>query len=225
MRLVEGDFTKKTTYLRSPFATAEQFSLTGARALHIVDLDGAREGRIVNAFSIAKIRLLNDIEIQVGGGIRTETAVEFLLGMGIDRVVVGSVALRSPELFASWVKKLGVNRFCVALDLKDGLIAHSGWQQTDASDFAAIVHRLIDLGIVRILTTDIRRDGRMEGPNIDLYKELVEKFPTVEWIASGGVRSKEDVAALRTTRVAGVVIGKALHEGRLRLEDVLEESC
>ena len=225
VRLVEGDFTKRTSYARSPFAAAEQFVNAGARALHIVDLEGAREGRIVNAFSIAKIRVLKDVEIQVGGGIRTDAAVDFLLGMEIDRVVVGSVALRAPELFASWVARFGPDKFCVALDLKDGEIAHNGWQHTDPSDFTATVDRLSRLGVKRILTTDIRRDGRLEGPNITLYKQLVETFPTVEWIASGGVRGKEDITALHTTGAAGVVVGKALHEGRVRLEDLLEMPC
>jgi len=225
VRLVEGDFANTTSYERSPFEAARQFAGAGARALHIVDLEGAKEGRIVNASTIVKIRELKDVDIQVGGGIRTDAAVEFLLRMKIDRVVVGSIAVQAPEIFASWVKRFGAETFCVALDLKDGQIAHHGWQQTDQSDFASTVSRLTQLGVKRILTTDIRRDGKLEGPNISLYKELVETFPSVEWIASGGVRSKEDIAALRATGATGVVIGKALHEGRVRLEELLEAPC
>src|SRR5258706_725759 len=144
VRLTEGEFAHKTTYSTTPFAAAEQFTRAGARALHVVDLEGAREGRILNVISIAKIRLLKDVEIQVGGGIRTEESVRFLLDMGIDRVGGGSVAVRAPELFASWIKNIGAYRFCVALDLKDEMIAYIGWEHTDAPDFTSTVNRLTD---------------------------------------------------------------------------------
>lgn len=221
VRLTGGVFASRKDYSLDPYEMARTFVRAGASHLHIVDLEGAKDGRVVNWSSIEKILSLEDVAVQVGGGIRTEEEIERLIGLGAKRIIIGSIAVRSQELFYSWVKRFSPKLFCVALDLKDGKLAFEGWQQFDSSDLPGVILRMIDLGIDRVLSTDIRRDGLLAGPNLDLYRKLIGDFPAVEWIASGGVRSEEDVQALEEAGVAGVIIGKALYEGKIKLNELL----
>mgnify|MGYP001253978530 CR=1 FL=1 len=220
VRLKQGDFSARTDYELEPSAMAGQLVHSGARHLHIVDLEGAKAGRIVNWHSIEKIRRIQEITIQAGGGVRTAEDVDRMLQSGVNRVVIGSVALRSPETLKLWIGRHGADAFCVAIDIKDGQAAYQGWQELDQSDLSGVIARLVDIGVSRFLSTDIRRDGMMQGPNLELYRTLIGEFPAVEWLASGGVRSKEDVRDLENVGVAGVIIGKALHEGAMDLRDL-----
>ena len=223
VRLTAGMFDSRKDYSLDPFEMARSFVQAGAEYLHVVDLEGAKEGRVVNWDSIEKILSIEGAVVQVGGGIRTEEEIERLIGLGADRIIIGSIAVRSQDLFTDWVRRFTPKRFCVALDLKDGKLAFEGWQQFDRTDFPGFISRMIVLGIDRFLSTDIRRDGLLAGPNVDLYKRLIADFPGVEWIASGGVSSKEDLRALEEAGVAGVIIGKALYEGKIKLDEILNE--
>lgn len=225
VRLKEGRFSDRTEYSVALHEIAQRFKQSGARYLHVVDLDGAKEGHVVNWDTISQILSCKGLQVQVGGGVRTDDDVERLLQLGAVRVVVGSVAIQSPEIIQTWCGKFGASNFCVALDVKDGILAHSGWQKNGSVEFGSIVLKMKEFGINRILTTDIRKDGMLTGPNVELYKNAVQTFPGIEWIASGGVHTRDDIRALETTGVAGVVIGKALYEGTLRLEDVIGAQC
>lgn len=222
VRLLKGDFRAATKYATEPEVTARRFAEAGARQLHVVDLEGAKAGSIVNWKTLEKLGSIKELEIQGGGGVRSEKDIEGLLKIGMARVVIGSVAIRSPQTARAWAARFGPNQFCVALDVNDGSLMTGGWQTTELQSLTAAIVDLRESGITRFLSTDIQRDGALTGPNIPFYASLVQKYPDLEWLASGGVRSCEDLAALKSAGVAGVVIGKALHEGTLNLKEALK---
>ena len=219
VRLIEGDFDRETTYDSDPSSAARRWVEAGANWLHVVDLDGAVEGRPVNREAIAQIRASVDVPIQLGGGLRHLTDLEDALGGGIDRAILGTVALRDPELVISAVARWG-NRIAVALDARDGRLATDGWLgQTDSSAIE-VAQRLAQRGVRHFIYTDIRRDGTLSGPNIEALGELVKKIDA-DVIASGGIASLEDIKAARATGVTGAIIGRALYDGRVNLGDAL----
>jgi phosphoribosylformimino-5-aminoimidazole carboxamide ribotide isomerase len=225
VRLTQGLFTERTDYGLLPADVARSFFADGAGYLHVVDLEGAKEGKVVNWDSIAAVAAVAGARMEIGGGVSTDDDVARLMDLGVGRVVVGSVALRSPELLDRWLGRYGAGKICVALDVNDGKIAYAGWQTVGEEDIAAAASRLIDGGARIFLSTDIARDGRLAGPNVPLYRTLVRDFPTAQWLASGGVHSIGDIDALVATGVAGAVIGKALYEGTLKLPEILRRVC
>ena len=219
VRLIEGDFDRETTYDSDPSSAARRWVKAGANWLHVVDLDGAVEGRPVNREAIAQIRASVDVPIQLGGGLRHLTDLEDALGGGIDRAILGTVALRDPELVISAVARWG-NRIAVALDARDGRLATDGWLgQTDSSAIE-VAQRLAQRGVRHFIYTDIRRDGTLSGPNIEALGELVKKIDA-DVIASGGIASLEDIKAAAATGVTGAIIGRALYDGRVNLAEAL----
>ena len=225
VRLTEGSYSSVKNYTISPEDMGKEFLNSGATHLHVVDLEGAKQGNVVNWNALRAIRKLKGMILQFGGGVRSDVDVIRLIDIGVDRIIVGSIALLSPDILQEWIDRFGSERFCVALDFKDGNIATHGWQQVSQSKYADVVPALLKIGVKNFLSTDIRKDGMMSGPNVELYKNLVGTFPSACWYASGGVHSPEDICQLKTTGVAGAVIGKALYEGKLRLKDILELQC
>jgi phosphoribosylformimino-5-aminoimidazole carboxamide ribotide isomerase len=223
VRLTGGIFADRTDYRLVPADVAKSFLRDGATYLHVVDLEGAKEGKVLNWKAIEAVAREAGAKMEVGGGIRTEKEIDRLLGFGIDKIVVGSIALQDPELLGRWIARFGSDRICVALDVRDGGIAYAGWREVGNETIGEVATRLIADGIRTFLSTDVARDGRLSGPNIALYSLLVRTFPGIRWLASGGVRTTEDVDALRGTGVAGAVIGKALYEGHLRLDELIRE--
>lgn len=224
VRLTEGDFATKRAY-GDPVSAARRFAAAGASWLHVVDLEGAKEGRVVNWSSLSAIMALDNIYVQIGGGVRTAEDAARLLGLGAKRIVVGSIAITSPRLFEEWIKQFGPESFCVAVDIKQGALVSQAWLVEEPVPLAEVVNRVKDLGIQTLLCTDVMRDGTLAGPNVDLYKQLVGEFPSLRWIASGGVRSRDDLMELQKTKVDGVVLGKALHDGTLNAGDLAEFLC
>ncbi len=222
VRLVKGDFNSAREYDKTPEQIAQEYISNGFSRIHIVDLDGARAGRIVQWETLEAILSVPEIEAQIGGGVRTPEIIERLLSMGAKQVVVSSVAMRSPETVSAWAAKFGPQHFCIALDLQEGVLAASGWTQKEKSTMDEILSKLEPAGIVDYLCTDILKDGTLEGPNFELYQILVQAHPKVRWIASGGVSSVKDVESLRQAGVAGVIIGKALYEERITLEELAQ---
>ena len=219
VRLIEGDFDRETTYDSDPSSAARRWVEAGANWLHVVDLDGAVEGRPVNREAIAQIRASVDVPIQLGGGLRHLTDLEDALGGGIDRAILGTVALRDPELVISAVARWG-NRIAVALDARDGRLATDGWLgQTDSSAIE-VAQRLAQRAVRHFIYTDIRRDGTLSGPNIEALGELVKKIDA-DVIASGGIASLEDIKAAAATGATGAIIGRALYDGRVNLAEAL----
>ena len=219
VRLVEGDFARETTFDADPAEAARRWAAAGAEWLHVVDLDGAVVGEPVNIEAIARIRREVAIPIQLGGGLRLEDHLAAAFDRGVDRVILGTAALHSPELVASAVARWG-ERVAVALDARDGRLAAAGWlEQTDAAA-TEVARRLQATGIRRFVATDIARDGTLRGPNVDSLKELVGLLEA-EVIASGGVGSLADISAVAAVGVAGVIVGRALYDGRVDLAEAM----
>lgn len=222
VRLVEGDFDRETAFDADPADAARRWEAAGAEWIHIVDLDGARSGTGANRDAIARIRESVDCPIQVGGGIRSTETVDDMFEMGVDRVILGSIAVTDPSVVRAAVARHG-DRIAVGLDARDGKLATSGWEtQTNADAFETARH-MGDVGVRHIIFTDIRRDGTLTGPNVDALRQMVGST-SAGVIASGGIGSVEDVTGLLDTGVAGVIIGRALYDGRVDLTDLLQRT-
>jgi phosphoribosylformimino-5-aminoimidazole carboxamide ribotide isomerase len=224
VRLLQGDFARETRYSVDPVALAEQYRELGARSLHVVDLDGAKEGVPVNLALIRRMRAAAGVDVQLGGGIRARASLEDALEVA-GRAVVGSLAVSDPELVASWLREFGPDRLTLALDVRlasDGMpmIATHGWTRASTLRLGAAIDRFAAVGLKHVLCTDIERDGALSGPNVELYRDCVSRWPSIEFQASGGVRHVGDLTALAATGVAATVSGKALLEGRLKPEEI-----
>jgi phosphoribosylformimino-5-aminoimidazole carboxamide ribotide isomerase len=216
VRLIEGDFNRETSYDDDPSAAARRWEEAGAEWLHVVDLDGAVEGRSVNRDAIAKIRAAVDIPIQLGGGLRELTDLDDAFGAGIDRLILGTVALREPELVMSAVARWD-GRIAVALDARDGLLATDGWLGQTNARAVEVAERLASARVRHFIYTDIKRDGTLSGPNLDGLRELIERVDAGV-IASGGIASLDDLKAVASAGASGAIIGRALYDGSLDLK-------
>jgi phosphoribosylformimino-5-aminoimidazole carboxamide ribotide isomerase len=224
VRLVQGDFAQTREFEYDAVVLAQRYLDAGADWLHIVDLDGARVGRPLQADLVSRIAATG-ARVQAGGGVRTREDVERLLAGGVERVVVGSVAVRAPETFAAWLGEFGAERLCLALDLRRSeegswRPAVDAWQSESGADVETLLNRFAVARLRHALTTDIACDGMRSGPNLALYRELASRWPQFAWIASGGVRDDSDVAALRGAGVAACVAGSALLDGTLALDEI-----
>ena len=226
VRLREGDFENKTIYSEDPGEIAAQFKALGAQYLHLVDLSGAKDPQKRQLGLIRKIVLKTHLKIQCGGGIRSLQEVTDLLELGADRVVLGSIALNNPALVLAILKQCGSSRITLALDLRitsDGSIKilSEGWQRTSNQDIFEWIDVYLKAGLRRVLCTDIGRDGMMSGPNIDLYQILVEKYPQIDFQASGGVSQLSDLQALKKIGVHSVIFGRAFYEGKIDIQEAM----
>ena len=222
VRLVEGDFDRETAFDADPVDAARRWEAAGAEWIHIVDLDGARSGIGANRDAIARIREAVACRIQLGGGIRSLDTIDDLIDSGIDRVILGSIAVTDPRVVIDAVARHG-DRIAVGLDARDGKLATFGWEtQTDADAFET-ARRMGESGVQHIIFTDIRRDGTLTGPNVEALRQMVGST-AAGVIASGGIGSAEDVLGLRDTGVGGVIIGRALYDGRIDLTQLLKET-
>ena len=224
VRLLQGDFAQETRYSVDPVELAEQYRELGARTLHVVDLDGAKQGVPVNLPVIRRMRAAAGIDVQLGGGIRARTSLEEALEVAA-RAVIGSLAVGDPELVAAWLAEFGPDRLTLALDVRVGadgtpMIATHGWTRASTLSLGAAIERFAAEGLKHVLCTDIERDGALSGPNVTLYRDCVQRWPGIEFQASGGVRDVSDLKALAAAGVTATVSGKALLEGRLKPEEI-----
>ena len=224
VRLLQGDFERETRYSVDPVQLAEHYRELGARALHVVDLDGAKRGVPMNLPVIRRMRAAAGVNVQLGGGIRARASLEEALEVA-ERAVIGSLAVGEPELVASWLSELGAERLTLALDVRlaeDGtpMIATHGWTRASTLSLEGAIDRFAAAGLKHVLCTDIERDGALSGPNVELYRDCAKRWPGIEFQASGGVRDVGDLAALAATGVAATVSGKALLEGKLKPEEI-----
>lgn len=224
VRLKQGDYAQETRYAYDPVALAQTYAERGARWLHLVDLDAARAGGYTLA-PLLRALSRTGLSIQTGGGVRAEDDVQAILDAGAARVVIGSLAVREPDTVIRWIERFGAERITVALDARqeDGqwsLPVH-GWTEGSGEALETLVARYAGSGLRHVLSTDIARDGMLAGPNLDLYTTLQRLAPHWQVQASGGVRDASDVRAIKAQGLGGVVLGKALLEGRLRLEEAL----
>jgi phosphoribosylformimino-5-aminoimidazole carboxamide ribotide isomerase len=224
VRLRQGDYAQQTTYAADPRELAQRYADAGARWLHLVDLDGARSGGLENLAVIQAIAS-SGMQIQAGGGVRGEDDVQRLFDAGVQRVVLGSVAIRDPELVAGWLAKHGAERLTIALDTRhiDGrwTLPSAGWTESETRTLDELAPWYAAHGAHHLLCTDIERDGMLGGFNLDLYRHLADSVPQLAVQASGGVRSLDDIRAAREAGVQGVILGRALLEGRFTVEEAL----
>ena len=220
VRLFKGDYAKKTVYSDSPVEVALDFKAKGASAIHIVDLEGAASGKTPNRETILSIKKESGLFCEVGGGIRDLETVKGYLDFGIDRVILGSAAVKDPAFLEEAVRQYG-EKIAVGVDLKDGKIAIHGWTETADTDTDSFFAHLQKIGVKTVICTDISRDGAMKGTNLELYLDLSQRY-SLDLIASGGVSSLEDVRELRKMEIYGAIIGKAYYTGAIDLKEALE---
>lgn len=225
VRLAQGDYDRETRYPGTPIETAAGYAADGATWLHLVDLDAAKAGGYTLGTLLRRIADETGLRVQTGGGVRGEADVEALLTGGADRVVIGSLAVREPNLVLAWLERFGADRFTIALDSRESdgrwTVPIAGWTEDSDVDLLPLINEYANAGMRHLLSTDIGRDGMMAGPNNDLYREVVDIAPGVAVQASGGVRDVADVLAARDVGCAGAIIGKTLLDGRLELADAL----
>jgi phosphoribosylformimino-5-aminoimidazole carboxamide ribotide isomerase len=222
VRLIEGRYDRVTQYEITPVEWARRIEEHGFPRLHVVDLDGARNGTVTNLEVLRELAAETTLKIDFGGGIRTAGDVDMVLDAGAEMVTVGSIAARQPDLFAEWIATYGAHRFVVAADARKGKIATHGWQESSELDVDAFVSDCAQSGIGEFICTDIARDGRLDGPSIALYRRLVERNRDTCIIASGGIRDSADMRELEQTGVCAAIVGKALFEGMLTLDELRE---
>lgn len=221
VRLYQGDYDRETVYGQDPCAAARSFLEAGARYLHVVDLDGARDGTLANFETIAAIARQGGLYMEVGGGIRTEERVCQYLDLGVDRCILGTIAVKDFDFTARMAKKYG-DRIAVGVDARDGYVAVSGWKELSRERGEDFCLRLRDAGVKTVIYTDISRDGAEAGTNLELYRRLV-RIEGLRITASGGVSSLEELRELKAMGVRAAILGKALYTGRLDLKTVIEE--
>lgn len=225
VRLLQGRFDAETVFSTDPAAVLEQYVGLGASLVHVVDLDGARDGSQGNARAIAELASGGRARLQVGGGVRTRATAERLLAAGVQRVVVGSTAVSQPSEVAAWLRDFGPEAIVIAFDVRLGddgtpLLTTHGWEKQTAMSLWNAVEGYLPHGLRHVLCTDVARDGAMTGPNVGLYAEASRRFGGIAWQASGGVRDVADLAALAETGAAAAVSGRALLEGRMVKEEL-----
>jgi phosphoribosylformimino-5-aminoimidazole carboxamide ribotide isomerase len=225
VRLLKGEFDAETAYAVRPLNLLNRYRELGADWLHVVDLDGARTGSLDNQAIIAGLAAQRSLKLQVGGGLREEAALERMLQLGVDRVVVGSAALTQAEAVAAWLARFGTERVTLAFDVRlddSGVprVATHGWRQTSVISVWDAVARFETAGLRHVLCTDVNRDGALSGPNVALYREAARRFPHIAWQASGGIRGAPDLHALRDAGAAAAISGKALLEELIPAEEL-----
>ena len=220
VRLTEGDYLKKTQYNSTPLEMAKLYQDHGIDRLHVVDLDGAKAGKVVNWNSIEEISSKTDLVIDFGGGVKSAEDVAHIIDLEIRFVTIGSMAVKHPEIFQSWISQFGAERFMLGADVKNGKIMINGWQEESSINLNSFLDKYFRLGIRNMFCTDISKDGKLEGPSFELYKELKLNFPELNVIASGGVSSMNDIYKLQEMNCDGVIIGKAIYENRISLSQL-----
>lgn len=224
VRLAKGDYDKKTEYNESPVDVAKAFQQMGFRRLHIVDLDGARSKHIVNSKILNDIASATTLQIDFGGGIKSDTDISTAFDYGASMITIGSLAVTDKEKVFSWIDRYGAEKIIIGADVKGTTIAVNGWQEESSEELLPFISKYVQRGISKFLCTDISRDGMLNGPSVDLYKTILNKFPNLHLIASGGVSSNEDIYNLEAEGVPAVVFGKAFYEGKINVKQLLSHA-
>lgn len=220
VRLTQGDYLQKKIYNKYPLEVAKQFEEAGVKRLHLVDLDGAKAGAVKNWKVLEAIAGKTKLAIDFGGGIKTENDVNIIFESGAALATVGSIAVKDETAFTGWIEQFGPEKFLLGADVKGEKIAVGGWLETTDIWVYDFIEKYIGKGIQQIFCTDVAKDGKMEGPSIALYKNIIDKFPSLHFIASGGVSSVEDIHKLIEAGCGGVIVGKAIYEGKISLADI-----
>lgn len=220
VRLSQGDYEAKKVYNEDPLEVAKMFEDAGIRRLHLVDLDGAKAKHIVNQSVLEKIASNTSLVIDFGGGVQSDEDIEIAFNSGASMVTGGSIAVRNKELFTSWITRYGADKIILGADCKDHKIAVSGWQEATSVEVIPFIGDYNQKGISKVVCTDISKDGMLQGPSIDLYKDILNVFPNLYLIASGGVSCFQDILDLEKSGVPAVILGKAIYENRVTLKEL-----
>lgn len=220
VRLSQGDYAQKKVYNENPVEVAKMFEDAGIKRLHLVDLDGAKAHHIVNHKVLERIATATNLTIDFGGGLKSDDDLRIAFEAGASMVTGGSIAVKNPEVFATWIQNYGADKIILGADVKDEMIAVTGWTETTSLELIPFLDSYISNGISKVICTDISKDGMLEGTSIELYRKLLGEFPDLYLIASGGVSSLRDIELLEESRVPAVITGKAIYEGRFSLKDL-----
>ena len=220
VRLTQGDYEQKKEYNNNPLEVAKAYQDAGIRRLHLVDLDGARQKKIMNLNVLERIASGTSLHIDFGGGVQADEDIQAAFDAGAKQVTGGSVAVKQPAMFEEWLKKWGSEKLILGADVKDGQIAVSGWQESSDRELFRFLEDYKAKGVKYVICTDVSKDGLLQGPSTALYQQIVERFPDLKLIASGGVASIQDLHDLKEKGCWGAIIGKAIYEGRITLEEM-----
>lgn len=220
VRLTKGDYSLKKVYGEDPLEIARRFEDCGMRFLHLVDLDGARAKHPVNLKVLEKISACTSLKTEFGGGVKSRQALTSVFDAGASRIICGSIACTEPDSFADWIKEFGGERVVLGADVKDGLAAVNGWEAKSDNRVEDLLGKFLPAGLRTAVVTDVAKDGMLAGPSLDLYRGLMDMFPEIELVASGGVCSIADIEAIEKAGVPAVIVGKAIYEGRISLKDL-----
>ena len=220
VRLTKGDYNQKKQYNASPLDMALRYQDIGIRRLHVVDLDGAKSSSPKNLHVLEEIAIRTSLEIEWGGGIKSDQALYDAYNAGADYLIVGSVAVNKPDLFARWLSEYGGGRLILGADVNEGRVAINGWLEKSKQTIDALIDRFIPHGLSEVICTDISKDGMLQGPTFDLYARLQAKYPEQEIIVSGGISKMDDIRRLDEMNLRHVIVGKAIYEGRITLEEL-----
>jgi phosphoribosylformimino-5-aminoimidazole carboxamide ribotide isomerase len=221
VRLTKGDYAQQKIYNENPVEVAKQFADAGLKRLHLVDLDGAKAGKMLNLDVLEKIAAAVNMTIDFGGGVKQITDVESILNAGASMVTIGSLAVRQPEVLEEWLMEFGSEHFFIGADVLHQKIKISGWLEDGSINIFDFAGKLISLGVTNIFCTDIEKDGMMQGPSTDLYKNIISQHPEINLTASGGVSNINDIIQLKEIGCSGVIIGKAIYENLVTLDQLM----
>lgn len=220
VRLSQGDYDSKKVYNENPVEVAKELEAHGIRRLHVVDLDGAASNHVVNYRTLKQIATQTSLTVDFGGGVKSDEDLMIAFENGARMVTGGSIAVKNPELFCSWLQKYGSEKIILGADVKEHKIAVNGWKDESTCELFPFLRDYVEKGIRKVICTDISCDGMLQGPSIDLYKEILEQHPDLFLIASGGVSCADDIRTLDAAGVPAVIFGKALYEGRITFKEL-----
>lgn len=222
VRLSQGDYQRITDYSESPAAMAENFEALGFKRLHVVDLDGARSGKVINIKALKEITSRTNLIVDFGGGIKSEEDLKNVFEAGASAVSIGSIAVSDPDIVSLWADSFGAEKFIISADVRDNIVRTNGWTKKSGITLNQLISRYRNKNIRRVLCTDISRDGMLCGSNIELYQTIMEQFPDCKLIASGGISSLDDIKKMDEAKIPAVVIGKAIYEQQINLEELAQ---
>lgn len=220
VRLTKGDYGQKKVYNDDPVAQAKEFEKLGMKRLHVVDLDGAKAKHVVNVDVLRGITAATGLKVDFGGGIKSDDDIEKAFAAGASLVTIGSIAVSKPDTFMRWLDRYGADKVILGADVRNGLVSINGWKEDTSEKLLPFLARYVKAGVKNVLCTEISRDGTLSGPSTDLYREVMEAFPGIHLIASGGVGRNEDIIELDEAGIPAVVFGKAWYEGKINLEEL-----
>ncbi len=220
VRLTQGDYNQKTVYSSHPLDVAKQFEDQGIRTLHLVDLDGAKNGKITNLYVLETIAKHTNLQIDFGGGVKTAEDVQQILNAGANWVTIGSLAVKQPEVMTEFIQTIGAEKFMLGADVKNEWLQIHGWMENTQVHVYEFIAQYLKQGVRRFFCTDISKDGMLQGPSVDLYKNIIAHFPEIFFIASGGVSSMDDLYQLKACGCRGAIVGKAIYEGKISLSEL-----